>query len=319
MSATFSRSAVPALPRRSYTSVGSFGLALFTYDYSMDSQTMVEQGVLTPVGTSADCPPGRILYENGKKLVPAQGNFPPILVNSIGGLRPLTSYMVGVFDPQSGLSGFIDPNSVDFAINNTDKPVFLNNNAGVGPTTFIPNSGNPVVTRGNILSLFNYVPQEIPLPNYVGVAAPGVDFLGFLNAGGNEGIFAGPYALAISEGDNGSVLTGLACGEGGNPGTTNWAGMYGDGNVYFTGNLYTKNTVGTVTLSGGTSGPITVQVGNAGARVFLTYHNFALSAGGSGLGLLTYTLSGNTLTINSTNNHDVSTVNWLIVNGGVGY
>jgi len=34
---------------------------------------------------------------------------------------------------------------------------------------------------------------------------------------------------------------------------------------------------------------------------------------------LTYTLSGNTLTINSTNNHDVSTVNWLIVNGGVGY
>ena len=107
------RQSKPAVSRKSYTAVGSFGYSFFTYNYGLNPQTLVEEGVLTVVGTSADCPPGRILYENGRKIVPPSPSFPPIrVVGTIEGEQNnsnLTSYMVGVFDPQSGLSGFINP------------------------------------------------------------------------------------------------------------------------------------------------------------------------------------------------------------------
>jgi hypothetical protein len=318
----------PDLSRRSYTAVGSFGLAFFKYSYGLNSQTMVEQGTLTPLGSlngNSDFPPGRVVYENGRKIVPPQGNFPPILIN-FEGTRPLTSYMVGVFDPQSGISGFIDPNSVNFAINSTDKPVYLNGSEGAGPATNIPNSGNPVVTNGSILSLIRAPVNSLPLPQYVGIAAAGADYLGFMN-NNNEGIFVGPYALAISQGLDATDLTGFACGEGGDPNTTNWAGMYGSGNIYYTGNLYTKNTAGVSgNMSGGSVTINNVLMGSGdNAHVFLTYKSF--SAGSGGPGVLTYTLTRSagvdnlygTLVINSTNGADTSTVNWFMVNSGVGY
>jgi hypothetical protein len=221
--------------------------------------------------------------------------------------------MVGVFDPQSGLNGYINPNAPVFAINSTDKPVYLNADAGRTPLTNIPNLGNSVLTRGSVLALINdESSNQVPLPNYVGVAFPGVDSVNLDN--NNQGILGGPYALAISEGLSNDVLTSVACGEGGNRETTRWAGMYSNGNLHFTGNLYAKNICGSVTLVNGTSGPITVQAGTSNALVYLTYRTFALSVGGSGLGLLTYELNGNILTINSTNANDVSVVNWLIVN-----
>lgn len=331
MSSNNSRQSVATVPRKSYTAVGSFGLSLFTYDYGLNPQTLVEQGILTAVGTSADCPAGRTLYENGKKIVPTSAPFPPILTVSLStGSQPLTSYMVGVFDPQSGLSGFIDPNSVNFAINSTDLPVFLNNDIGRGPSTDIKNSGNPVVTNGNILSLV--APpgsNEAPLPNYVGVAVRGVDYLnaGPLGNGGNDyGIFAAPYALAINNGFN-SGSFGLATGQGGDPSTTNWAGMYASGDVYFTGNLYTKRTAGTATLAyGGTPGSAAivtvsnVAIGSANALVFLTHRGNA-----GNRGVLSYQLvaSGgvgpaNDLVITSSNTDDRSEVNWFIVNASIG-
>lgn len=64
------RQSTPAVSRRSYTSLASFGLVFYKYDYDMNPQTLVEQGTLKPYGFYADCPPARILYENGKKIVP---------------------------------------------------------------------------------------------------------------------------------------------------------------------------------------------------------------------------------------------------------
>ena len=96
----------PEVSRKSYTAVGSFGLAFFKYSYSMNPRTLVEEGVLTAYGTEADCPVGRVLYENGKKIVPVQGGFSPIKtvspvtgsenvrVNVIG--EPLVIVPVGV-------------------------------------------------------------------------------------------------------------------------------------------------------------------------------------------------------------------------------
>jgi hypothetical protein len=333
------RQSKPAAPRKSYTAVGSFGYSFFTYNYGMNSQTLVEEGVLTVVGPQADCPAGRILYENGKKIVPTSAPFPPIkVVGTIEGQSNnsnLTSYMVGVFDPQSGLSGFIDPNSVNFAINSTDLPVFLNNDIGRGPFTNIKNSGNPVVTNGNILSLA--IPTlnnldltnggEMPLPNYVGVASRGADYLnlGGINSGPGLGIFAEPYALAINNGFDSNSF-GLVTGQGGDPDSTNWSGMYASGDVYFTGNLYTRRTAGTATLVyGGTVGSAAtvtvpnVSIGSAGAIVFLTHKGNA-----GNRGVLSYELiaSGgvgpaNDLVITSSNTDDRSQVNWFIVNVGV--
>lgn len=305
----------PEVSRKSYTSVGSFGLGFFKYTYNMNPSTLVEQGVLTAYGEDADCPVGRVLYENGKKIVPAQGGFAPILtVSPVTGTQVLTSYMVGVFDPQSGLSGFIDPNGPGFAINSADKPVFLNGSEGAGPGTGIPNSGSPVVTNGNILSIIR--PEDsVPLLQCVGIASKGTDVFDV----SNNGIFDAPFALAIGGVDE----TALFCGEGGDFATTNWAGMYGTGEVYFTSNLYTKRTAGTITLSSGSASLTNVLTGvGSSALVFLTYGSF--SAGSGGPGALTYTLTNrnntantNTLNVSSTNNADNSVVNWFVVNAGV--
>lgn len=336
------RQSKPAVTRKSYTAVGSFGYSFFTYNYGMNSQTLVEEGILTVVGPQADCPAGRILYENGKKIVPTSAPFPPIrVVSSIAGElvnnSVLTSYMVGVFDPQSGLSGFIDPNSVNFAINSSDLPVFLNNDIGRGPLTNIKNSGNPVVTNGHILSLA--IPTisgedltngaELPLPNYVGVASRGADYL---NLGGGDaglglGIFSRPYALAINNGFNSNSF-GVVTGQGGDPDTTNWSGMYASGDVYFTGNLYTRNTAGTATLVyGGTPGSFAtvtvpnVSIGSGGAIVFLSHKGNVGNRGVLSYELIASGAQGpaNDLVITSSNTDDRSQVNWFIVNVGVGY
>jgi len=58
--------------------------------------------------------------------------------------------MVGVFDNQSMLSGFIDPNSPVFAIYSTDRPGYLKD--AVDPTGGLTDQGPPVRTNGVISS-----------------------------------------------------------------------------------------------------------------------------------------------------------------------
>jgi hypothetical protein len=49
--------------------------------------------------------------------------------------------MVGVYDPVNGISGFIDPNSPVFGLQNTDKPIYIIDNN---------NLGNGILTNGTI-------------------------------------------------------------------------------------------------------------------------------------------------------------------------
>jgi hypothetical protein len=81
----------------------------------------VTQGTLTAVtgGTAANCPKGRVLRENGRKLYPSAN-------------PGITTYLVGVFDDKTFLNGFIDPNSPVFVPFNTDKPVYLDNGVNGG-------------------------------------------------------------------------------------------------------------------------------------------------------------------------------------------
>jgi hypothetical protein len=126
--------------RRSYVSLAAFNTALMNYSYGYNNQLQKEVGslIVNPNATAANCPKGRILHETGKKLSPAEGNF--------GGANDgVAVYMVGVYDPQSGLSGFIDPNSPLFGLQSTDKPVYITESL-LAPE----NLGNGVLTNGTI-------------------------------------------------------------------------------------------------------------------------------------------------------------------------
>jgi hypothetical protein len=57
--------------------------------------------------------------------------------------------MVGVYDANSCLSGFIDPNASIFAVYNGDKPLYIAD--GVDPVTGLTtDQGPPVYTRGTV-------------------------------------------------------------------------------------------------------------------------------------------------------------------------
>ena len=95
--------------KRSYMSVAAFDTSFFTYTVAMNTTTYVNTGTLTTVSgaTAANCPKGRVLRENGKKLFPDAN-------------PGITKFMVGVYDANSGLTGFIDPNGPVFTMYNSD-------------------------------------------------------------------------------------------------------------------------------------------------------------------------------------------------------
>lgn len=94
----------------------------------------------------ADCPVGRILRTNGKKLYPDAAGIP---VASRADRTPL----VGVFDYHSGLSGFIDPNETVFALYNVDKPIdSIDGSSGTGPND---HKGMSVFTGGTVTAVGN--------------------------------------------------------------------------------------------------------------------------------------------------------------------
>ena len=130
---------------KSYLSTAPFNSYFFTYTTSSPPPTYNRVGVLSANvagATSITCPAGRVLRENGRRLYPSA--HPGV-----------TTLMVGVFDNQSMLSGFIDPNSPVFAIYSTDRPGYLKD--AVDPTGGLTDQGSPVKTNGvissNIVSL----------------------------------------------------------------------------------------------------------------------------------------------------------------------
>ena len=124
--------------RRSYIATAAFNSVLYKYTTTRSSTTFVVSGTLSAVtgATAANCPAGRILRENGRKLYPSAN-------------PGIVTYMVGVYDANSCLSGFIDPNASIFAVYNSDKPLYLTD--GVDPVTGLTtDQGAPVYTRGSV-------------------------------------------------------------------------------------------------------------------------------------------------------------------------
>jgi hypothetical protein len=138
-------------PRRQYISTEAFSNDFFTYTVTTDANGL-QTGAFTQVSgaTTVTCPATRVLRDNGKRLYP--------------GAHPNVTYaMIGVFDPQTFLSGFINPNSPIFAMFNSDKAYFadtdLTTAAGFGrgldsnlSSTGLLNEGLAVFTNGNVVA-----------------------------------------------------------------------------------------------------------------------------------------------------------------------
>jgi len=126
-------------PRLSYIATAAFNTFFYSYSTSLNA-SLVTVGTLAAVtgATAGNCPAGRVLRENGRKLYP--------------GANPgITTYLVGVYDAQTLLSGFIDPNAAVFQIYNTDKPTYLSD--GVEPTANTTDQGPSVFTRGKVTAI----------------------------------------------------------------------------------------------------------------------------------------------------------------------
>ena len=138
-------------PRRQYISTEAFNNDFFTYTVTTDANGL-QTGAFTQVtdATTVNCPAGRVLRDNGKRLHP--------------GAHPNVTYaMIGVFDPQTFLSGYINPNSPIFAMFNSDKAYFADTDltaaAGFGrgldsnlSSSGLLNEGLAVFTNGNVIA-----------------------------------------------------------------------------------------------------------------------------------------------------------------------
>jgi hypothetical protein len=122
-------------PLRRFVSAAPFPRDIFSY--TVVSEPYPHE-VLIPVAgaNSRNCPAGRVLRESGKKLYPG--------VN-----KAIKTYMVGVIDTQSGISGFIDPNSPLFALYSTDLPAVFKDGRDPGPQGKV-DVGPPLYTNGNL-------------------------------------------------------------------------------------------------------------------------------------------------------------------------
>jgi hypothetical protein len=150
---TASHSSYLNTPRRAYITTTTFQNDIFQYTTTTNPSTFEVTGTLTSLatvgtGTAATCPANRILVENGKKLYPS--GLAISNNTTYGAPNPgVTTYMVGVYDPGSFLSGFIDPNSQVFAPYNTDKPNYVPRGVNPNGNTSI-DQGPPVYTLGSV-------------------------------------------------------------------------------------------------------------------------------------------------------------------------
>lgn len=126
-------------PTRQYIATAAFNAYFWTYTLTTDPNTFVQSGSFAPVSgaNATNCPRGRILRETGERLFPGQPG-----VNTL---------MVKVFDANSCLSGYIDPNAEVFAVYSTDKPGYMadgfENNATSGA-----HKGPSMFTMGDIIA-----------------------------------------------------------------------------------------------------------------------------------------------------------------------
>jgi hypothetical protein len=152
--------------KRSYISNSAFNSVIYQYTAQLNGTTLKNEGRLTAITTSpagtaltaTNCPAGRILREVGRKLYP--GVNPGLAVGdtfggAVVGTTATNKFWVLVFDAQTGVRGFIDPNAATFTTYNTDKSLEIidaQENAGGAPARLGPSLPATVTTQRPILT-----------------------------------------------------------------------------------------------------------------------------------------------------------------------
>jgi hypothetical protein len=110
-------SAYAPVPRRQFIASMLFNTNIFQYTTYIDKY-LASRGrlVIHPSATLANCAPGAILRENGKKL--HSGTHSDLIDPSTG---LAYTQLIGVYDVASGINGFINADAPHFAVLNTDK------------------------------------------------------------------------------------------------------------------------------------------------------------------------------------------------------
>ena len=117
---TTSHSEWSASPDKSFIATKAFNVEFYQYVASRASDlSMQGELVLHKDATANRCPAGRVLHANGKKLIPCVN---PMTVFTGGATVTAPTFMLGVYDPQSMLNGFIDPTSNTFAVYDKNRP-----------------------------------------------------------------------------------------------------------------------------------------------------------------------------------------------------
>ena len=243
--------------RLSYISTAPFNNNFFTYTTMVNSQGTTV-GVFTAVSgaTVSNCPAGRVLRETGRKIYPGANPMP----------SGYNTYMVSVYDAQTQLTGFIDPNSSVWCIYNNDKPNFWPD--GVDPTSQVTDQGLSIYTLGNITS-----------QGFISTAS-------YLNVAGN----------ALVVGNTSTLGSALVAGNLSTIGNVTAGGyVYARSGLGFPGlgATYTQATSQSTTVTGtAPTGYINMVAGtiNSGAGVSFTFNNTAISSGDA---LLVYVIPTN--------------------------
>ena len=229
--------------KRSYISTGAFNSVIYQYTTQLNGTTLKNEGRLTAVTTSpagtaltaTNCPAGRILREIGRKLYP--GVNPGLAVGdtfsgAVVGTTATNKFWVLVFDAQTGVRGFIDPNAPTFTTYNTDKSVEVidaQENAGGAPARLGPALPATVTTQKNVLSAGTGVLTLTAAQTVGGVVAqaPGaaqavnlpstaslIAWMGGANVGAaNEFVYintSGANIATITAGDVSTTIVGAA-------------------------------------------------------------------------------------------------------------
>ena len=106
---------------KSFITTKAFSTELYSYTLTRSgTPPFAATGSLLVSGASAaNCPAGRVLHTNGKKLTPGAN---PMNAFTGGATVTAAKFMIGVYDPESMLNGYIDPTSPTFAVYDKNRP-----------------------------------------------------------------------------------------------------------------------------------------------------------------------------------------------------
>jgi hypothetical protein len=268
-----------------YITTSTFDNDLFVYTTSQNPKTFETTGNLAhhPSATSGNCPLGRVLRETGRVLYPG-GAYPGV-----------STFMVAVYDQQSGLNGFIDPNSSNFAYYNVNKPIEVAD--GRDPNTGAPDKGMSIYTGGNITVWGDGDIYVLGTGN-IGTVS------GNITSGGNMVAHTG---LTVDSGGIGVTAGNVTLTSGNLNITAGKLNVPGTGGAAIVGNASMAS--GSV-VGGFRKLVVNTTAVTANSRIFLTY------TGQNNAGILSAEsiVAGTSFTIVSNNTSDGGTVSWFIVN-----